>query len=449
MFPINGRVAIVDDQIEQVKFLIDDLSKHHIAFRVYDGKVENLPEEEVDGDDFRVLFLDLNLSGNKEISDKEMISTLYGVLNRLIPSNNYPYVLVYWSRHEDKRNLIESELFSKNLLGDKNPIAFISADKADYFDLDGNSKDVTSKIYEQISKKLQDFPAYHALLEWENLIHKSADKTIQDIFKFEATPTDVWSKASLELLSRFLIANMGSKNAYACTDNQIKLKSSLNVLNNIFLDSLESQFIEKTFIDTDILEGEKTNLIDISYINTKLLIDQNNNQLSPGMVCCYEDQSNLKHLLNDLQNMRKIQCHVQSEDEETWAKSSNTQRGKLISKHRETIRNKAKHITISVDPQCDFIQQKIKYQKFSEGALLLAKYAEFIDNSSEGIFISPSFKYDDDDYVLVLSLKHLNSKDLPSGSLPFSLLFRVRQTVLSEIQSKLARFINRQGILFL
>lgn len=446
MLPVNGRVAIVDDQYEQIKFLTDDLSKHQIAYRVYDGTPENLPEAPQEGLDFRVLFLDLNLIGNKEIDDKLMKSSLYSVLNKLIPLNNYPYVLVYWSRHEEKRDLIENDLFVNSDLSQRKPIAFISAEKSDYFNLDGSHKGPVSKVFETISEKLKSLPAYHLLLEWENLIHQSADKTIQDIFKF-----DDWSKASSELLSCFLISNMGPKHAENCDDNQTKIRSSLNVLNSLFSDSMGHMFGKNKFIDVDIFNAEPLRLINSNTINTRLLLDTSNldaTLIVPGTIFSYNAQANLGTFFNDVCKVQKINEVVKA-DHPDWDGLSKGKRSKFISAKREQLREDAKLIAISVDPLCDFVQKKVQYNKFLEGMIFKAENKSFIDNHSEGVFISPPFEYDSRDYVLVLSLKHLNTKEIDTANLPFTSLFRVRQEILAEIQSKLARFISRQGILFL
>lgn len=447
MLPINGRVAIVDDQPDQIKFLTDDLSKHQIAYRVYDGDLENLPDDPQEGLDFRVLFLDLNLHGNSEIDGKVMLSSLYGVLNRLIPSNNYPYVLVYWSRHVEKKDLIENELFVNSDLNQRKPIAFISAEKSDYFNLDGSHKGPASKVFETISEKLRDYPAYHLLLEWENLIHKSADNTIQNIFKF-----DDWSAKSSELISCFLISNMGFKHAKNCDNNQTKIRASLDVLNSLFRDAMSHSFTNNNFLDVDIFNSDPSSEIS-ALINSRLLLDKPDMNLSliaPGSVFSYMNQKDLGPFFNDVCKVRDIEDSVKREHAD-WDTLNSKQKDKLISAKRESIRVDAKLITICVDPLCDFIQSKVKYNKFLEGMIFRADRdkKDFIDNHSEGVFISPPFAHDSKDYVLVLSLKHLNTKQVNFEDLPFAPLFRVRQEMLAEIQSKLARFISRQGILFI
>ena len=91
ILPINGRVAIVDNSLEQAQPLMQELSKRRIPFEYYDGKYENFPDEDTDYNDIRVLFLDLNLIDNKVHTAKELYSVLNPTINRIIRKDNFTY----------------------------------------------------------------------------------------------------------------------------------------------------------------------------------------------------------------------------------------------------------------------------------------------------------------------------------------------------------------------
>ena len=113
MIPINGRIAIVDDQIEQALPLMRVLSKNNIPYVYYKGNDMNyLPKNPEN--DIRILFLDLNLLGGKDNQPKDIRSTLFSVISRIISPNNYPYVLILWSRQEKEYKEMLESLFDND-----------------------------------------------------------------------------------------------------------------------------------------------------------------------------------------------------------------------------------------------------------------------------------------------------------------------------------------------
>ena len=60
--PLNGRIAIIDDQFNQALPLINILSQNQTPHTYFSGDVNFLPKEGENLNDIRVLFLDINLS---------------------------------------------------------------------------------------------------------------------------------------------------------------------------------------------------------------------------------------------------------------------------------------------------------------------------------------------------------------------------------------------------
>jgi hypothetical protein len=100
---------------------------------------------------------------------------------------------------------------------------------------------------------------------------------------------------------------------------------------------------------------------------------------------------------------------------------------------------------ITVTPACDYAQNKIKFDRIVQGIIIESKYKKLIDNRSEAIYISPTFIYQDRPCILVLNFRYFITEDLSQNLTKPTL--KLRNRVLAEIQSKLARHINRQGIL--
>ena len=480
---MNGRVAIVDDKYNDVKCLLSDLSKHQIPYRFYhfEGDPEVLPDEADGENDFRILIMDLNLINDGVLDSKTLISSLLPVLQRLIPSTNYPYVFAYWSKHEDEhKDVIEKELFQKEELIHKQPIAFVSLDKSKYISMTGKPTTAPIKIFEEICTQLDSLAAYKVLLHWENIIHTSADTTIQDVFCFDSIYGQQWSNISLDLLSRFSKASLGHKE-FKATDDETRIKSSISVLGPLFVDSLETSINNETFAVQGLDKVATYSDNNIMNVNTKLLIEQNVNvnKIFPGVLSSYKDQNELSSFMNEVLNFRLVESEARNQfilnlkngknnsllpkrnnippprkykkntSPDPWSLLTNSQQQRVFSKFRSELRKNTVFVNISLDPLCDHVQSKVKFRKFTDGVLFPDDQKALLDNNSEGIFISPSFKYNGINYLLVLSLKHLHTKKVDLTNLPFTPLLRVRQGMLAEIQSKLARFISRQGILFL
>ena len=115
---------------------------------------------------------------------------------------------------------------------------------------------------------------------------------------------------------------------------------------------------------------------------------------------------------------------------------------------RKEIEKVWRKIYVVVTPVCDFAQKKSAYDRVVKGVLIPKKYKEFIEDRSEAVFIIPFvIEIDGIEYFLVLDFRYFITTDLTQENV--SGLFRIRQELLSEIQSKLSRHINRQGILLI
>ena len=112
--PNNGRIVIVDDNINEVKPLMNILSKRRIPFNYYDGtKIVDFPSD-ADENSLRVLFLDLNIFElNKDA--KTVISSIDAILRRIIPENPNPYLLVIWSKQNHDYKQVLEQHFVDNM----------------------------------------------------------------------------------------------------------------------------------------------------------------------------------------------------------------------------------------------------------------------------------------------------------------------------------------------
>lgn len=425
--PLNGRIAIIDDQITQAEPLMKILAKRQIPFTYFSGEYDFLPDLSNTSNDIRILFLDINLIDNTERPNKELKAKLIPVLSRVISENNYPYVIIYWSRHEHHKKLIEEEIFEIELKNRK-PIAFFSAIKSNFFHLDGTPTDnfnvEISNLFREINNLITMSPAYSYLLNWENKVHTSTDKTLEEIFRAYSN-SDSWLDNANYIMNKLGLSYAGK--AFINYSAEDKIKSSYNALNIVFADTLENTLNNSPIINAAILKVSTVakNSKSVNYINKKLLIS------------------------DEIYSMKYSGTVIEISD-----KKLNNEYEKLLDKILKDQKKKVeiidswKKLWLNVTPLCDTVQGKVVFHRMIRCFLVTKKFCNAF-HVNEALYISPSFTFSEQDYCLVIDFRHFFTLTQLSNSKNRNPIFRVRQQLLSEIQSKLSRHINRQGILFL
>jgi len=427
--PLNGRVAIIDDQISQAAPLMNVFSKQQIPFTYFSGDFNYLPEEGKNHNDIRVLFLDINLIDDGVQNDKVLKAKLIPVIKRIISTDNYPYLVIYWSRHQNKSDkiLIEKEIF-ENDLKDRKPISFLSAVKSDFFKLDGSLTDDFDDnivgLFSKIEFLISKFPAYSYLINWENKVHISADKTLEEIFSSYNKFTS-WSDNANYLLNKLGLSYSGK--AFESQSAEEKIKSSYNALNIVFADTLESTLNNSIVSSAKKLKVSTAvkNLESVNSINKKLLIS------------------------DEIEPMHYSGTVIQISNKKLDAEYENLLDTILSNKGKKAeIITSWKKMWLNVTPLCDTVQGKIVFHRLVRGILVPKEFSKTF-YTNEAIYISPSFTFDKKNYCIVIDFRQFFTLTKLGKSKNRKSIFRIRQQLLAEIQSKLSRHINRQGILFL
>lgn len=453
--PINGRIAIIDDQISQAESLIKVLSKNRNPISYYSGELEYLPEEDDDKNDIRILFLDINLIDNSEKEDKVLKSTLFPVLNRIISKKNYPYIIVYWSRHESHKNLIENDLF-KNDLKEKRPIGFITANKLDFFDLDGNKTDAyeqnLKKLFENINNLFESYFSYKILLLWENFVHKSADFTLQEIFA-DFHYDDNWNNNSNFIINKLGKAYLG--NYYDNASEIEKISAGLESFNSVFKDSIDdytskidSSYGKALEVENNSVNADKI----ILQINEKLNFTKNiNDNNTPGNIIFFEEEDLFKKILNKILSLFKLRNKLKVEKPNIEDALLKKECSSIHKNLKDEIKKTWYKIGLIVSPVCDFAQKNNHINnRVVHGLLIKSEFKEYIDTNSEAIFILPfPIQINNINYDLILDFRFFTTSEKFTETDTPDIKLRIRNEILSEVQSRLARHINRQGIFFI
>ena len=100
---------------------------------------------------------------------------------------------------------------------------------------------------------------------------------------------------------------------------------------------------------------------------------------------------------------------------------------------------------VVVTPDCDYAQMKAKYFRLVQGVIINADFKSYVNSQSDAFYVSPIFEYKGQKRVLVLNYRYLVT--YVEGHQYPNPLFRVRDSILAEMRSKLARHISRHGIM--
>ena len=104
-------------------------------------------------------------------------------------------------------------------------------------------------------------------------------------------------------------------------------------------------------------------------------------------------------------------------------------------------------IGVVVTPSCDYAQKKKICDRVVQGVMIESRYGNYL-NQGDAFYTSPIIRHDGRNYIVVLNFNYFITTNLNDGT-DCTILFKIRRPMLAEIQSKLARHINRQGIMTL
>ncbi|MCT3639105.1 hypothetical protein CMU11_06500 [Elizabethkingia anophelis] len=452
--PINGRVAIIDNEITEVKPLFQIFSKFRIPYTFFDASdSESLPETTDETNDIRLLFLDLNLIDKSTQSEKNVKSSLIAVLNRIISKNNFPYLIILWSTQEDSYFPVVEKIFEEELK-DRKPIAIESFIKAEYIPANGEIISGNNKLIEKVIEIFNRHQAFSTLIYWENKVHKSADMVLQSIFS--AYNSDSWVNKTNFIIEKLSQGYLGFQN-HKKSNYVERTKGALQAFNNVFYDTLESQvnllsnIKEQAFLESD--ESTLSKEIILDALNFKLIASDTELVLDyTGIVA--EDvnpksDSVFKSILSEV-----LDYTIIGNDIVDFGALKPSTQSKKISEKRNSIRQDWKKIYLVVTPLCDKVQNKHKNIRTVKGFIIKKEFKKYIDQKSEAIYISPPFYLQEleESFILVLNFRYFftftTDQKILTGIKSIKPIFRLRSTIIAEIQSKLARHVNRQGILY-
>lgn len=472
--PINGRIIIVDDKIEQVQPLMNYFSKSKIPFTYFDGKFENFPDEGFD--DIRLLFLDINLSGDT-IPSHQDFRALQPVVDKLISKVSHPYLLVLWTRDPNVFDNFKIEFFQNSPLKEKSPIDILTLEKSNFFSYSGEVLEGDINDLEQeLCKKLDNYPELQCILHWESIVHKVTNE-IASIFFPKFGKYDIWSEETKKMFTQFSKASLGKY--FSDADVPTRINSAFEVIHQVFMDELETQFYKA---DKKLVLDNSDPLPASNFmINSRLLI-QNHRHLNsdyPGSVIALSNTNPRAFFANviDLNQLKSVvskdyESSREKDSEHFYNLDEKAQSKECSQYKKEKINAYLQQVQLRIDPLCDYVQKKIRHSKCVDGILIPEIAYDLIDKRSEAIYLSPVFEYEEKNLALVIDFRTFQTKIVEKDFINLTnttsdgkqaqaielgvvsldedkAIFRLRSALLADIQSKFARHANRQGLLYL
>jgi hypothetical protein len=432
--PLNGRVVIIDDMINEAQPLIKILSKRRIPFNYYKGTDYDEFPENPNENKLRTLFLDLNIFElNKDT--KTVISALDPILRTFVPDYPNPYLLIIWSKQSNEYQEALEKYFETHLRT-KKPAKIIFLQKNDYFDFDTTlgwlpQAGAIEKIEADLNSKLDQISLLTNLITWENIVHQKASDTLSEFATF--CPFDKnWDQNSKAIMFQLAKAVVGADNISTLNDEQKLSKAFLNV-NSLLAEKIESEVNSLRLGSVNgIIDKahEKDPKIDSVPDSVKAAINSKLHILVKPFVPKEVEQGNLYILPKDVTLVERI----------VWPKIFSPENPNKL----EEIRNEATLVQLDITPACDYAQDK-NYARLLLGVLIKPENGKYF--KTQYYSKTPIFNINDEIMCIIFDFRQILScsrEELIAQNL--TPLFKFRKEICTDIQAQLSNQVNRPGI---
>lgn len=497
---VSSNVLIIDDKYEEVMPIIKAFAKRGISSIYWDGELENKPEKPLSG--IRLVFLDMRFSS---ASDEHSISRfLFTLLQTSIDSNNGPYILCIWSKHNNE--YLES--FKKDIMEEKRvpqPYLIIDMEKSKFLETVSESNDIYNEIaaaldnkdetreeileilernnFEQnlektqikdngvdnfinkLNNELKKVNALSILLIWENMVNKSANNMVNSVAAFSDI-SESWNENIEMLIQSLAKANAGK--SLGDTSEEYIVNAMIS-LNQMLPDELWNQLAQQ-----DIEDGIFHLVDDISI---KKNIDDREYSISLSKrkkFIVKEDGMDFEtfRCLNEIKDDKKRDFCTQMYREylkivgngnfklicESKVPSKVRKPGGIYKAEDENLLNDLKAsifkegsdiacnqlVKLDISSSCDYAQDKLKRIRILPG--LIVDIDDFsLISCSEDIYCTPELRFNDRIFKMAFNFHFImnDSKKI----LESEKLFSFREVFLNEIKHHIATHISRIGII--
>lgn len=447
IFPRYGRVAIVDDKIEEVKQIQSILAKKGVPYIFYDyqemSKWYESDINKVDG--IRLLFLDIRLEEGTS-GEKNLLTVLASTVERIIQPENGPYMIILWTNEFQMVEKVKNYLLEN--LDDKETTKPSHIDAID-------KKDFISKTSDCLMDKFIDYYKSQNMLAFlmeieNNVMTVPANVVKMIVYSFVK---DASNEELKKLFLRFARTEMGN-----CDSSTNATKTVLRLLsdlirdrymaissNNIIVDKLSKLWHVDFAEDKELSKGYAEQA---AIINTVLNVNIHSERTDrvPGKVYRQTDE--------------KIQVDKDTLKRSTFQKNkSYIKEGSfnLTDQENKIIETDVDQIVIDITPSCDYAQGKNHMLRTLYGYIVyIGKDSEVLSDIDYVkkikaqvfdlyVYVSPIFKIKERFCVLLLNTKmmDLEKEEFFEG---LEYLFRLNDDITNDIRKKTSEILSRIGI---
>jgi hypothetical protein len=414
----TSRVLVVDDKPEEAVPILTALGEAGVGCIYVKGdKVEELPTKPIEG--IRLVFLDMRLAegGNQRSS----LSKTIGVLQRCIPVNTMPLVIVCWTRHKEDIDVFKGMVTSSYPVLNHGCIVGMPKPTT-------GTPDNWKNTLDKIRKKLRPYEALGLIWQWENVLHRAATDTSQTlaevsthIVRNNGTPTD-WQEGMFAVCRELVRAETGK------TSNKKAVSNALfHMMNQLAVDRIHHEVLERPLQCADKLIPSNVSALgleDTSRLNQMILVDpvtRGDTSIGPGFI--YVQSRGASKCL-----FKKLGINL-----------------KLIKKYiKEKLDGRIIPILIELSPACDFAQDQRPVCTFIAGLLVPGDTS--IKSQGHREVLGPVTIYGYEGAKKIVVTKRLvyacslNAIDISNRP-----ICRLRSNALIDLQVKTAMFKARPG----
>ena len=431
-FPTNGRVAVIDDDLDEAGPLIEALARRGVAARYFSGRSSGLPEHPMNG--VRLVFLDMMLEGMDFTTDSEdVVNQLRAVFARLIDDKNGPYIVFAWTKNPKHLALFEERISPK-------PVLCLDMEKSECF---SDKKCDISAVEKKLEANLPKIGSLGILFHWENLVSDSGCAVVNQIVETSAPPGTLDST-----LFHIARANLGKRSQDASPEQLTK--ASLQIFNTLLSDTADIRLCAADLPCAIGVDETPLSIESAAKINSKVLLGTATEAVGyPGNVYIEhgeEGKKNCNAFVSDRISLSQAENafrrRLEKEKDAAYVRGNKEQKDEIVRAKVEQFKSdlgKVPLVFLEISPVCDHAQGTAKYHRILPGVLLsyelsfaLAPLQNDIAIYKTPILHVESVKANS---YLILDLRGLKTISLHAleGAKP---LFRISESLLFNIQHK-------------
>ncbi len=401
----NGGIVLIDDKREEIESVLTTLGQYGIPYIYLDGTQATLPQKPIRG--IRFVFLDIELRGMEGQKDKTKASGVVAVLKKIIPEDNGPYVIGFWTAHKQVIPYVLENCEKEGI----SPVTYVDLEKL--ADVD--------KITERLQEKLRQIGAFQLYVSWENIVNASSKEFVRNFSSLVNLGGD-WSNDT-EALFYKLYKTYVDKHVHQ--DKEEQFKCACHLMNRSFLDTLENLTRKELMLP----EGFTLNRKEIpgetiAKLNTSLFLsDSVTSRHSLGNIYLHDDTALKESLIQDIykQGQTPVECEL---------------------------------CMVLISPECDLAQNKmIKVKGTGDISYPLHRVVfglkipseesgKLRDRRVSDYHIGPIW-HDGKSSILILHFATMSCH--PENKFPRDSLFTLKRDLLFDLQSNAASHVNRLG----